>query len=621
MKLDEPEWFDGNPIDFLNRVVCAHGTTKQQSQKWLRYFDPIPELSYGLPVPILGIMVLIWQLRDRDLQIFFPLKTRQSRLDFIAWCIVHGWREYQALREANQLWEALNQPASFPGKLLADDPGNAISLKMLLGVRQRQDLNFDTTTKAGRTGLLTWYILHGKHEFGFGDERFTSWQIRYFFSSSAIPKLNCLQALIHHARPDIAQQFPLPVAVRDYIDWFRRFITIETNLIDALRSTAVNANPSPILMTPLPMGVNVIGYAYGQLGIGEDARMAVKSLLSTDLPVTLLDFSPGKGTAQADHSMAEHVGKEPIYAVNVFCLSALEHARCFAERGRELFADRINVGYWPWELSHWPQEWNHLLALVDEVWVSSPHTMQALQPVSATPVRLMPMAVEVGPIAHRTRATFGLPEKAFLFLFAFDLNSFAKRKNPKACVLAFLNAFPRGVDFGADRVGLAIKVHPPSTSNREWDELKELQLRDTRIHLIEETLNRPDLLALYSACDCFVSLHRAEGFGRSIAEAMLLGKPVIATGYSGNMAFNNEENALLVKYNISELVEGDYPYGNGQCWAEPSIQDAAQQMRRVFEKSAIIKILAGNGKKTINSKHHPSVVGQQYADVIKTWTS
>jgi glycosyltransferase involved in cell wall biosynthesis len=626
-----------SPIDYLNAMMLAEepramaGTEERSpspgAARWQRYFAPVPALSQGLPVPFLGIMVLIWQLRDQDLQALYDLRSEQSRLDFIAWCIACGRLEYRALQQADRFWQALDAPMHFAGaNLPEDDPVHAISWKMAFLLRHRSDLNLDLATREGRQALLAWYVFNGRKDHGFASERFQPWQIRYFFSASSLPRLNRLQELVYFSRPDVMQSFPLPTATDGFIVWFRQFITVETGLIEALRSLPDCAPQSG--SGPLPFGVNVIGYAYGQLGIGEDARMAMKSILACGLPATMLDFSPGKAVSQLDRSMSEFVGDEPCYGINMFCLSALEHARYFAERGCETLANRINIGYWPWELATWPREWQHLLSLVDEVWVSSPHTSKSVQssPLAAiVPIRLMPMAVVLDEIAQRDRAAFGLPPKACLFLFAFDLNSSAKRKNPKACVLAFLKAFPlvqkagqgHQPGRGSQQVGLVIKVHPPAAPNPDWDELKQLQASDPRIHLIEQTLSKPDLLALYRACDCFVSLHRAEGFGRCIAEAMLLARPVITTAYSGNMAFTGPENALLVDYKLKRLAANDYPFGHGQVWAEPDITAAAKLMRQVLEQPATVKPLAAKGKSDIGKAHRPAIIGKRYADALR----
>ncbi len=417
--------------------------------------------------------------------------------------------------------------------------------------------------------------------------------------------LTPLQTLVFLMRPDIQLDFPLPDQINEFLRWFYTQGLAEVGywpfLSDAEKRAALE-QPEPwgsrlkaLVLDQLalkkprtsfaqrPFGVNLIGYAFGQLGIGEDARMAARAMLSVGIPVTMLNFSPGSDIPQNDRSMANHVSSDGDFTFNIFCLTAEEHGRFYAERGRSQFLDRYNIGYWPWELSQWPQQWLMLLDLVDEVWVSTQHTYNALAPVCKKPLFRMPMAVELGPITPFTsrlqvREAFKLPSKAKLFCFAFDLNSSVDRKNPQACVDAFLAGFPI-TEFSEQAVGLVIKVHKPTNRNRAWEKLKKLAAEDARIHIIEGTLSRPDLLALYAACDCFISLHRAEGFGRGLAEALQLGLHVICTGYSGNVDFCHEPYADLVDYRLINVKKNQYPHSEGQVWADPRVEHAAALMR------------------------------------------
>lgn len=207
------------------------------------------------------------------------------------------------------------------------------------------------------------------------------------------------------------------------------------------------------------------------------------------------------------------------------------------------------------------------------------------QPV---PVRFMPMAVELGPVAHvgcsrqTVRKHFGLPEMARLFCFAFDLNSSIHRKNPQATADAFLSAFPAG-HWGVAQAGLVIKAYLPAKPHAAWERLKALASKDVRIHIVEETLPRAELLALYQACDCFVSLHRTEGFGRGIAEALQLGLHVITMGYSDNVDFCKlpqfAHQVDLVGFHLVDFKAGQYPYHEGRVWADANVEEAAKYMR------------------------------------------
>lgn len=449
--------------------------------------------------------------------------------------------------------------------------------------------------KADKLDFMTWLLSSGTKEYGALMENTAFLRLL----GHPIPGvgLTPLQGLIYLSRPDVQREYPLPDHTASVIDWFYRHGVQEHHLWPFLspeelmrcpqesieasvsRHTAVPGTTGK--KTQHPFGVNLIGYVHGQLGIGEDVRMVGRALKAAGVPFVMLNFPPGKDIPQNDFSMVEHVAEKGPYAFNIFCMTAMETARYFAEQGQEQFQGRYNIGYWPWELSRWPEEWKDLTRLVDEVWVSSRHTYDSLSLFSSVPVLIMPLPVELGPISPKPRQDFGLPEQSYLFCFSFDLNSSIYRKNPQGCVKAFRQAFPLAGRAGERAVGLVIKTHAPACRNREWIDLKRLAREDPRIHIVESTLSRPDLLALYKCCDCFLSLHRAEGFGRGIAEALLLGLHVITTGYSGNVDFCSPPQADLCRYRLVRIKKGQYPFGEGQFWAEPDLDHVAELMRGV----------------------------------------
>jgi glycosyltransferase involved in cell wall biosynthesis len=457
--------------------------------------------------------------------------------------------------------------------------------------------------------LYWWLIVSGKNEYRavVEDPSFAHSLLRVQRSSTI--SLTNLQQLILQGRPDVKEAFPIPEKAHAFKEWFYTHGLEEHDYWDflsasekqhvlslpepwATRLRPITQRPKPTRLPSIPFkrrafGVNLIGYAFGRLGIGEDLRMAGKALLQAQVPMTMVDFPPGDNVDTNERSMAHHVSATGDFAFNIFCLTAEETGRFYAERGRRQFVDRYNIGYWPWELGAWPKEWEMMLELVDEVWVSTQHTYDALKPVCRKPLQLMPMAVELGPVKKyrsriKARESFKLNSSATLFCFAFDLNSYIDRKNPMACVQAFLKAFPKE-DYKASQVGLVVKVQKPRTHNAAWVELKKIARSDRRIRVIEETLDRPTLLALYGACDCYVSLHRAEGFGRGMAEALQLGLHVICTGYSGNVDFCQPPHADLVTYRLIRIKKGQYPRSSGQVWAEPNVRHAAQLMRKFYE--------------------------------------
>jgi glycosyltransferase involved in cell wall biosynthesis len=477
-------------------------------------------------------------------------------------------------------------------------------LEFILSTRSDLRLGEGFDLGPGLAGFLGWLVTSGVTEYGLLREEPA-------LISGLLERLDCppgvsrLAFLLWRGQPALQAAFPLPGGERALQAWFYLHALKLYRLWPLLteqEQRAVRALPEPhgsavlaavLEQLPAPVrerdfaardfGVNVVGYAFGQLGIGEDARMAARALLAAEVPMAMLDFPPGADIPCNDRSMAAHVRPEGGFAFNFFCLTAEETGRFCLERGRRQFAGRYNIGYWPWELSAWPKDWEMLLDLVDEVWVSTQHTYEALRPVCSKPLLVMPMAVELGEVRDfgdkaGARAHFALPLSATLFCFAFDLNSSVDRKNPQACVEAFLAAFPRE-RFGADAVGLVIKVHRPRQRNRAWEKLKRLAREDDRLHIIESTLPRPDLLALYAACDCFVSLHRAEGFGRGLAEALQLGLHVICTAYSGNVDFCQPPYASLVDFALVKVKKNAYPHAAGQVWAEPDVEHAASLMR------------------------------------------
>ena len=460
--------------------------------------------------------------------------------------------------------------------------------------------------------------------------------------------LTTLQRSVYDARPDLKAAFSLDTQKQQFLWWFYTFGLNEHKFwfyLSEAEQEFVRSLPVPWAAKLVEVegtrtdktsgkkfkqrsfGVNVIGYAYGQLGIGEDARMAARSLLDAQVPFNMVSFAPGVDIGQNDRSMQRYVVERGELAINLFCLTAEETGRYYAEQGASQFINRYNIGYWPWELGAWPDAWQMLFELVDEVWVSSQHTFDALVPVCDKPLYLMPMAVDLGPVTQfksrlQARAHFGLPAQAKLFCFSFDLNSYIDRKNPQACVEAFLKAFSKD-EYSDTSVGLVIKVHPPKQPNKAWDKLKALAASDSRVHIIEQTLDRPDLLALYQTCDCFVSLHRAEGFGRGLAEALQLGLRVICTGYSGNLDFCHAPMAELVDYRLVKVGQTEYPHAKGQYWAEPSIQHATELMQKVFTLPAAMPNLRQKAtqKQTQQpesfAEFSPLVVGKHYKQRLK----
>jgi glycosyltransferase involved in cell wall biosynthesis len=238
------------------------------------------------------------------------------------------------------------------------------------------------------------------------------------------------------------------------------------------------------------------------------------------------------------------------------------------------------IACWVWELEDIPAEWTALAPLIDEIWVPTKFVADAFRRRMPNPVREVMPPLRIGESKRVGKSQFSISPENYVFLFMFDMCSEMLRKNPLAVIRAFRCAFPDERD-----VSLIIKV---SRGNYDPAGLNELQQAATGggILLIDRVLPHAEVLGLVEMCDCFVSLHRAEGLGLCLAEAMALGKPVIATNYSGNLAFMHPGNSLLVDYTMKEIVEDNPVYAKGYCWADPSIEHAASHMRWCYEHRA-----------------------------------
>jgi glycosyltransferase involved in cell wall biosynthesis len=335
--------------------------------------------------------------------------------------------------------------------------------------------------------------------------------------------------------------------------------------------------PPPLWdLSGLP-GINVIGSADGVSGIGEDARALSDVLHAAGVPYAIFNVRyPAEIVTTAQSGREARFADRPIFPVNVFCLPAFETARLKLAHGENLFAGRYNVGYWPWELSSLPSSWRFAFDLVDEIWASSRFLIDVYQRLTAKPVVYMPPHVGVADIVPFDRESLGLSRSDVIFLCMFDFNSYIARKNPLAAIDAFRMAFRVG---GPER--LLIKTISGHANPRALLELQRYIADDERITLIDGGLTRSEICGLLQGVDGYVSLHRSEGFGRIIAEAMLLGTPVIATDWSGSASFLNAATGLPVACTLRRVRADEYIYSDGSVWAEPSVEDAARKMQAV----------------------------------------
>jgi glycosyltransferase involved in cell wall biosynthesis len=369
--------------------------------------------------------------------------------------------------------------------------------------------------------------------------------------------------------------------------------------------------PSQVAVSPpsaLRGGVSIIGYPFGELGVGEALRSLARSTIAGSIPTEIYNFDTHLRARQKDRSVQHLVTNQLTRKVNVLCINADMLEASIAEIGKAAFDGRYNIVRPFWELSHIHRSWIPTLKTMDEIWAPTKFVGKAFSESVDRPVVHIPVAVDLAVPKNPSRARFGLPLKKFLFLFSFDPASYSKRKNPDAVIDAFLGAFGAGDDAN---VGLVIKTMGVSADHKDVVRLRRLTGTDRRIYLINETLDRRDSIEVVAACDAYVSLHRSEGFGFGLAEAMLLGKPVIGTGYSGVSDFLNDQTGFPIRHQLITVHEHDYAhYQAGQVWADPDIDHASNTMLAIYDDQVHAREIGRAARHFMLENHSPAAVGR-----------
>jgi len=348
-------------------------------------------------------------------------------------------------------------------------------------------------------------------------------------------------------------------------------------------------------------GVNLSGYLTSEKGMGESARSYVRSLEAAGLPYVLDNLVD----ASAKNADASYSGFSTAYphAVNLIDVNADQAANFAWLKGEQYYLGRYNIGVWTWEVSHFPDEWVPNLKHYDEIWVPSKFVADSVGRLSFLPVLRMPHSINPDQKRNDAEAAFNLDPNKFHFLFMFDFHSVFERKNPMGVIDAFKRAFSP-----SDPVKLLIKSS--RCTSEAVDRMREAAL-GADVEVVDKVISKEGVNSLYHLTDCYVSLHRSEGFGLTIAEAMLAAKPVIATAYSGNTDFTTPGNSYLVRYDIVELTKDCVPYKRGWQWAEPDLDHAAELMRHVYEHRDQALATGARAREDILRTLHPDVVGEQ----------
>lgn len=348
-----------------------------------------------------------------------------------------------------------------------------------------------------------------------------------------------------------------------------------------------------------PDGINLVGFIRGAFGLGQGCRLLAEAVNATELSWTSYSIENlYEGISYDDNTWSHKISNTFLYNINIIHINSLEFSLVCSQLGKSFRRGRYNIAFWLWELDVFPSQWVDAISLVDEIWTPAEFISNGIRKVTNKPVCTIPYPISAPVDETIDREFFNLPKDKFLFLCMFDTNSCIDRKNPFGAISAYKLAFP----VENPDVGLVIKAIYPS--NEDLSEIRRQLEGYHNVYFILETLPKNQVNSLITCSDVFVSLHRAEGFGLVLAEAMLLGTPVIATNWSANTEFMNSEVACMVDYEIVTIEKDLWriSYKKGSRWAEPNLTQAAEFMKRLFENKAYYHEIAHNAKKFISDK-------------------
>jgi glycosyltransferase involved in cell wall biosynthesis len=358
------------------------------------------------------------------------------------------------------------------------------------------------------------------------------------------------------------------------------------------------------------LGVNVIGFLDDTLGLAQAARLYIAALRAADVPVTTTAITPDGPDGSGGNTITRYGNRphdelsipfEP--AVNLACLNGDRLVALARARGGDMLARRPTIGQWAWETNVLPSSWFPAFRHLEEIWVFSSFVAENLGRLSPVPVVVIPMAVTLP-----DRSGIEVPiarDERFMFLFTFDFLSTLRRKNAFGVIDAFTRAFAPG-----EGPRLLLKTINGRLRPEVENELRRKIAEHPDIDLIDTYLEPAQNTALLACADCYVSLHRSEGFGLTLAESMAVGTPVIATGYSGNTDFTTPHNSYLVDWTPTHVGPGCEIYPAEGIWAEPDLDHAADLMRRVWQRPEEARAKSERARLDIHRLYAPEAVGR-----------
>jgi glycosyltransferase involved in cell wall biosynthesis len=373
---------------------------------------------------------------------------------------------------------------------------------------------------------------------------------------------------------------------------------------------------SPIGAAVVPRTRIVLaGHPFAPIGMGEHIRCSFRAFQSVGSNVGLKDiYGLQDPDPDLKKELQDSLAQDFSGDINIFHINGDEIDAALSHPGTALPKDAYNVVYPMWELSRYPKEWADQLNRFDEIWAPSKFTYDSIAPAVAKPVVHMPQTGQISVKNFLGRRHFKIPESAFTFLFFFDFTSYLQRKNPFAVLQAFekLCSLRPAEDFC-----LVIKVKGGESRSEDYQTFCDYVARSKgRFIVIDQLLSDNEIKNLVRCCDSFISLHRSEGFGLGLINAMFLGKPVIGTAYSANMDFMTDSNSCLVRYKLCQVPQGAYPFAEGQVWADADIDHAVEHMLKLSCERDCARALGREASRHIRVNFSYRATGLRYGDRI-----
>ena len=345
-------------------------------------------------------------------------------------------------------------------------------------------------------------------------------------------------------------------------------------------------------------GVNLFGFLSSNSGVGQGSRIIAEALYKSDIPFTLIDLKTEYSNEKnCPDFFADHLSDKPKYGINIVHVNPRDFFIHLSSLPKNFWQSHYNICIWLWELEDYPDVWDDYFLFPDEIWTPSVFNSKAIEKKNKVPVYTIPYGISVDYDDKLDRNYFGLPQDKFIFFVAYDFNSGSMRKNPQGAVEAYKRAFKK-----SDNTILLLKIG--NGKKEEIDKLKDSLSDRDDIIFFDKSLSKIEFNSLLRSCDVFVSLHRSEGFGLVPAEAMYLGIPSIATGYSANLDFMNFENSCLVDYDLIPVEDNVIylPLFEGKLtpkWADPNIKQTSEYMIKLCKDRDFYKKIAENAQVSI----------------------